>query len=124
MPSKAEEARRAVKRAVRQEMAAEAASKKARTAELAAQNFDASPQEIVSKDEAFRRWGAKGKGASTKGRAAGKEAIKDTKEAIKDTKEATRSALLASRTGRWPLGCGRTFFRTRTADFVIMVSCA
>ena len=37
---------------------------------------------------------------------------------------ATHSALLASRIGRWPLGCGRTtFFRTGTADFVNMVSC-
>ena len=35
---------------------------------------------------------------------------------------ATHSALLASRIGRWPLGCGRTTF-FRTADFVNMVSC-
>ena len=61
MPSQAEEARSAEKRSVSQEKAAEAAANKARTTELAAQDLVALPspdgsEEIVSKDEAFRRW--------------------------------------------------------------------
>ena len=72
MPSQAEEARSAEKRSVSQEKAAEAAANKARTTELAAQDLVALPspdgsEENVSKDKAFRRWGAKGQGAGTKG---------------------------------------------------------